>query len=126
MKMKLEQWKEKCKTILAALKSGFKELLPWQKVLVYIATGILVCVIIGSVALVALRVNGKHSLYGKADSDKPDLSSSQQIAGDRELEINPDDMEEISSMEGDTETDAETGQETESADETTELAAAGS
>jgi anionic cell wall polymer biosynthesis LytR-Cps2A-Psr (LCP) family protein len=66
-------------------------------------------------------VNGKNSLYGRADSEKPDLSmAKQQMDSSKEIVINPDDMEDISCLEEDTtESDPAENAESETAEEET-------
>ena len=79
----------------------------WKKpVFICCSMAIMICIVC-SVTFLALRASGKSKLYGRAESEKPNLGSQMEKnesadTKNQEIVINPDNMEEIASLEPDT------------------------
>jgi len=83
----------------------------WQKILLISGSVLVVLLIVFSVSFLALRASGKSRLYGRAESEKPNLAKEAEKnesadTKNQEIVVNPDNMEEVAALEPDTSTEA--------------------
>lgn len=84
-----------------------RKLQKWRKLAVICGSIVIVLCIVCSVTFLVLRVSGKNRLYGRAESEKPNLGKEvekekEKSTKNQEIIINPDNIEEIASLEQDT------------------------
>lgn len=108
IKMFLNHIVKKEKPEDAAKKS---KLMRWQKILLISGGVFAVLLIVFSISFLALRASGKSRLYGRAESEKPNLvreaeKNESADTKNQEIVINPDNMEEVASLESETSAEA--------------------
>lgn len=86
---------------------GQRKFQKWKKLAVVCGGIMVILCIVFSVTFLALRASGKSRLYNRAESEKPNLGreaakNESADAKNQEIMINPDNMEEIVSLEPDT------------------------
>ena len=90
-----------------AQQQGQRKFQKWKKLAVVCGGIMVILCIVFSVTFLALRASGKSRLYNRAESEKPNLGreaakNESADAKNQEIMINPDNMEEIVSLEPDT------------------------
>ena len=89
-----------------AQQQGQRKFQKWKKLAVVCGGIMVILCIVFSVTFLALRASGKSRLYNRAESEKPNLGreaakNESADAKNQEIMINPDNMEEIVSLEPD-------------------------